>query len=52
MVGYAGRKVGVKPDLYKGVAVIGAILLGLFCGIDVHPCLGATPSNTNLAKQV
>jgi uncharacterized membrane protein YeaQ/YmgE (transglycosylase-associated protein family) len=33
LVGYAGRKVGVKPDRYKGVAVIGAILLGLFCGI-------------------
>jgi uncharacterized membrane protein YeaQ/YmgE (transglycosylase-associated protein family) len=33
LVGYADRKVGVMPDLYKGVAVIGAILLGLFCGI-------------------
>jgi len=33
LVGYAGRKVEVKPDRYKGVAVIGAILLGLFCGI-------------------
>ena len=32
-VGYAGRKVGVMPDPYKGVAMIGAILLGLFCGI-------------------
>ena len=32
-VGYADRKVEVMPDLYKGVAVIGAILLGLFCGI-------------------
>jgi len=31
--GYDGRKVGVMPDRYKGVAVIGAILLGLFCGI-------------------
>jgi uncharacterized membrane protein YeaQ/YmgE (transglycosylase-associated protein family) len=31
--GYAGRKVEVMPDRYKGVAVIGAILLGLFCGI-------------------
>jgi uncharacterized membrane protein YeaQ/YmgE (transglycosylase-associated protein family) len=31
--GYADRKVGVMPDRYKGVAVIGAILLGLFCGI-------------------
>src|SRR5215472_908567 len=31
--GYTGRKVGVKPDRYKGVAVIGAILLGLFCGV-------------------
>jgi uncharacterized membrane protein YeaQ/YmgE (transglycosylase-associated protein family) len=31
--GYAERKVGVMPDRYKGVAVIGAILLGLFCGI-------------------
>jgi uncharacterized membrane protein YeaQ/YmgE (transglycosylase-associated protein family) len=31
--GYAGRKVGAKPDRYKEVAVIGAILLGLFCGI-------------------
>src|SRR6266516_3321723 len=31
--GYAGRKVGVMPGRYKGVAVIGAILLGLFCGI-------------------
>jgi uncharacterized membrane protein YeaQ/YmgE (transglycosylase-associated protein family) len=33
LVGYADRQVGVMPDLYKGVAVIGAILLGLFCGI-------------------
>ncbi len=31
--GYADRKVGVMPDRYKGVTVIGAILLGLFCGI-------------------
>jgi uncharacterized membrane protein YeaQ/YmgE (transglycosylase-associated protein family) len=31
--GYTGRKVRAKPDRYKGVAVIGAILLGLFCGI-------------------
>jgi len=31
--GYADRKVGVMPDRYKGVSVIGAILLGLFCGI-------------------
>jgi uncharacterized membrane protein YeaQ/YmgE (transglycosylase-associated protein family) len=31
--GYDGRKVGVMPDRCKGVAVIGAILLGLFCGI-------------------
>jgi uncharacterized membrane protein YeaQ/YmgE (transglycosylase-associated protein family) len=31
--GYADRKVRVMPDRYKGVAVIGAILLGLFCGI-------------------
>jgi uncharacterized membrane protein YeaQ/YmgE (transglycosylase-associated protein family) len=31
--GYDGRKVEVKPGRYKGVAVIGAILLGLFCGI-------------------
>jgi uncharacterized membrane protein YeaQ/YmgE (transglycosylase-associated protein family) len=31
--GYADRKVEAMPDRYKGVAVIGAILLGLFCGI-------------------
>ena len=31
--GYADRKVGVMPDRCKGVTVIGAILLGLFCGI-------------------
>jgi uncharacterized membrane protein YeaQ/YmgE (transglycosylase-associated protein family) len=31
--GYADRKVGVMPDRYKGITVIGAILLGLFCGI-------------------
>jgi uncharacterized membrane protein YeaQ/YmgE (transglycosylase-associated protein family) len=31
--GYADRKVGVMPDRHEGVAVIGAILLGLFCGI-------------------
>jgi uncharacterized membrane protein YeaQ/YmgE (transglycosylase-associated protein family) len=31
--GYADRKVGVMPDRHKGVTVIGAILLGLFCGI-------------------
>ena len=31
--GYADRKVGVMPDRYKGATVIGAILLGLFCGI-------------------
>jgi len=30
---YDGRKVGVMPDRHKGVAVVGAILLGLFCGI-------------------
>ena len=33
LAGYADRKVGAKPDRYKGVAVIGEILLGLFCGI-------------------
>jgi uncharacterized membrane protein YeaQ/YmgE (transglycosylase-associated protein family) len=31
--GYPDRKVGVMPDRSKGVTVIGAILLGLFCGI-------------------